>query len=253
MNFLNFTTFELRNSIGRIRKFLILVSLNTFSRFRVFRNCTGIGYFGLHKVDRRISKYLQKKNGFYVELGANDGVKQSNTLVLEKYLGWSGVLIEPHPETFLQLNKNRKSSNFFANVACIDFGYTESLVDLFYSGLMTIQSNLKIDNPNYYGHSQKGKNYLDSQEVYKFSAKALTLDSILKSAGAPSIIDFLSLDVEGAELQVLEGINHQRYRFQVILIETKQICELENYLESKYYKRVDKVSHHDYVFINQLG
>jgi FkbM family methyltransferase len=227
--------------------------LATFSRFRIFRDHTGIGYFGLHKIDRKISKYLKNKKGFYIEIGANDGIKQSNTLVLEKYLGWHGVLIEPHPETFLELCKNRKSSNFFANAACVDFGYPEPSVELNYSGLMTIQMNLEISDPNYHGHSRQGRNYLGSQEVYSFSAKALSLASILKEAGAPSIIDFFSLDVEGAELQVLEGIDHLHYRFQVILVETKQISEIERYLNSNSYKMMEKVSHHDYIFINQLS
>ena len=52
-------------------------------------------YFGLNQIDKKIENYLNYDNGFYVELGANDGIQQSNTFFFEKYRGWKGVLIEP--------------------------------------------------------------------------------------------------------------------------------------------------------------
>ena len=66
----------------------------------------------------------------------------------------------------------------------------------------------------------------------------------------PSTIDFLSLDVEGAELQVLKGIDHSQFRFSTILIETRNIDEVEHFLASVSYSLIDSVSHHDYVFID---
>ena len=62
------------------------------------------GYDGL---DKRMLKYINYKNGFYIECGANDGVNQSNTWYFEKQLGWKGLLIEPVKEVFVELKKNR--------------------------------------------------------------------------------------------------------------------------------------------------
>ena len=72
---------------------------------------TGFGYFGLNKIDRELSSYLTK-NGFYVELGANDGIKQSNSLVLEKYLGWIGLLNFHYVSAELSLKSFTKAKNF---------------------------------------------------------------------------------------------------------------------------------------------
>ena len=58
-------------------------------------------------------KYLDYNNGFYIEIGANDGVLQSNTLYYEKNKRWSGILVEPIKEKFKNLKKNRSSENFF--------------------------------------------------------------------------------------------------------------------------------------------
>ena len=52
-------------------------------------------YFGLNKLDKKVLKYLNYNRGFFVELGANDGISQSNTLHFEKYKNWKGILIEP--------------------------------------------------------------------------------------------------------------------------------------------------------------
>ena len=88
----------------------------TFSHSRIFRKITGIGYFGLNGIDKEIRKNLVEGPGFYVELGANNGIKQSNTLTLEKYEGWHGLLIEPEPNNFRDLLRNRSDRNFFATV-----------------------------------------------------------------------------------------------------------------------------------------
>ena len=63
-----------------------------------------------------LKKYLDFKNGFFIEVGAHDGIFQSNTLNLEKNLGWTGVLIEPSLNAYLECLKNRPKS------ICINLG-----------------------------------------------------------------------------------------------------------------------------------
>ena len=64
-------------------------------------------YYGRNKVDKIILKYLNFDNGFFVELGANDGIKESNTYYFEKNLNWKGILIEPSIENYEKCKKNR--------------------------------------------------------------------------------------------------------------------------------------------------
>ena len=69
-------------------------------------------YFSLNNLDMKMETYLDFNNGYFVELGANDGVNQSNTLYFEKFRAWHGVLIEPYLPNFNRLIRNRSSANF---------------------------------------------------------------------------------------------------------------------------------------------
>ena len=58
----------------------------------------------------------------------------------------------------------------------------------------------------------------------------------------------MSLDVEGAEIEVLKGINHDYYRFKYMVIESRDIEKISQYLQTVNYELVEKLSHHDYLF-----
>ena len=62
-------------------------------------------YNAYHQLDKKLLKYINYKNGFYIDCGANDGVNQSTTWYFEKYLNWNGILIEPIPNVFNELKK----------------------------------------------------------------------------------------------------------------------------------------------------
>ena len=72
-------------------------------------------------------------------------------------------------------------------------------------------------------------------------------DLIIKS-NAPNKIDFLSLDVEGAEIEVLNGIDYNNYIFKYMLIESRNFETINNFLKIKNYKFLEKLSDHDYLF-----
>ena len=74
------------------------------------------------------------------------------------------------------------------------------------------------------------------------------LNNILLKANAPKQIDFLSLDVEGAELEVPKGINHNEYRFKLICIESRSIEKITDYLSINNYYMIEKLSPLDYLF-----
>ncbi len=78
--------------------------------------------------------------------------------------------------------------------------------------------------------------------------RAVTLNSILIKAKAPKIIDFLSLDTEGAEFEVLNGIDFKRFSFRYMLIETYYFSKLKKFFLKKNYKYIKKINHNDYLF-----
>ena len=99
---------------------------------------------------------------------------------------------------------------------------------------MTISDSLNIDI-NKSSHLKSAKKFIKNiSEISFFNARAATLQSLLKKARALSLIDFLSLDAEGAELEILKGINFNNYRFK-------------NFLGRHRYFLEDQFSPHDYL------
>jgi hypothetical protein len=82
-------------------------------------------YFSLNQLDRKLEKYLDYDDGYFVELGANDGVTQSNSLYFEKYRNWRGLLVEPATRNFLKCLKNRSPRDSIYCAACVSFDYTK--------------------------------------------------------------------------------------------------------------------------------
>lgn len=204
---------------------------------------------GPNGLETKVSELFKYENGFYVELGANDGLYQSNSLLLERKLNWRGILIEPTPHRYLDCINNRsENNNFFCN-ACVSFEYGREFVEMNYSDLMTTSNDLESDIEDPRSFSKSGiTGARDAKSVFSFPAFARTLNSILEESKAPKTIDFLSLDVEGAEIEVLKGINFNMYNFKYMLIECRQIDILREFLTNKGYELVEKVTHHDYLF-----
>ena len=88
----------------------------------------------------------------------------------------------------------------------------------------------------------------EKEDVVEFYAKAKTLNSILLDSKAPKVIDFLSIDVEGSELEILKGIDFDNFKFKYILIECRDIDIISNFLSKKHYTLLKQMTHHDYLF-----
>jgi FkbM family methyltransferase len=211
-------------------------------------------YFGLNDLDQKMQQYIGYDRGFFVEIGANDGVNQSNTLHYELYRSWRGVLVEPFPTNFFKCRANRNKDTKVYCAACVPFDYKERFVPMVYSNLMSVAELPGSDIADPRAHAMIGKQFLSAQEdVFTFGAEARTLNEILTHAQAPREIDFFSLDVEGAEIPLLDGIDHERYRFKYILVEARDLKKMSAYLDSRGYGLVKPLSEHDYLFTDVCG
>lgn len=212
-------------------------------------------YFALNDIDRQLEEsLLEYDDGFFVELGANDGVDQSNSLYFELNRGWRGVLVEPVLHQALRCQAFRSpATQVFCN-ACVGFDYPDETVVLNYANLMTVSDRLSTDLEDVQGHLEKAKDYLPQyQDTLPFAAVARPLSDILGDANAPALMDLLSLDVEGAELAVLRGLDFSRHRFKVICLESRKIEPIKDLLSGVGYSLHKKISNHDYVFVNRAG
>jgi len=208
--------------------------------------------FGLSGLDRKILHHLGgRRSGYFVELGANNGVSQSNTLLLETFWGWRGTLIEPVEESFLQLRRNRSAKrNHLVRAACVSFDFAHSTVQIAASGLMSAPIGVDSDIRDPIEHAKAGLKHTPGRDkITVEEVPARTLTDVLDDVAAPLHIDLLSLDVEGGEIEVLNGLNFQRYSFTTLVVESRSIQRLEKLLNSKGYHFATKLSAKDYLFV----
>jgi FkbM family methyltransferase len=208
-------------------------------------------FHGLHGLDLKMRRYLNFEGGFFVEVGANDGIAQSNTLHFERHLGWRGVLVEPSHANYFKCRANRSPETRVICAACVPFGYSERFVPMLYANLMSISELDGSDLSDPRGHVESGRKFLAPQEdVVAYGAIPRTLNEILLEAEAPETIDFFSLDVEGSELAVLQGIDHTRFRFRHLLVECRGLPQMVAFLASHGYRHLEQLSPHDHLFVD---
>ena len=201
---------------------------------------------GLKKLDKKMLEYLNYNNGYFIEIGAHDGIHNSNTFYYEKYKNWYGVLIEPSFNYDLLVH-NRSKKNKFFNFACAEFNNKGETI-LLNSDDYSICKDL-VDKKYFNWHLNKQKEA--NKKMLETKVKLRTLNSILIEAEAPKLIDFFSLDVEGMEISVLKGNDYENFNFKFLLVECsneEKFSEIINFLSSKNYKFVKKLSGWDYLF-----
>lgn len=157
--------------------------------------------------DVQVLKFLNnKKNGYFVDIGANDGITLSNTYLLEKNFDWTGICSEPNPQIFNQLLKNRPNSHCNSNAV-----YSESNQKLLFS----ITRDSLFSGITEFITLYKEK-LVNSSTV---SVETISLADLLKKFNAPQSIDYLSIDTEGSEFEILKNFPFQEYHFKIIHIE----------------------------------
>jgi len=149
-----------------------------------------------------VRAFFGDSNGYFVEVGANDPCVHSQTWFLEQ-CGWTGVLVEPQPDLAAELRARRKAKVF--SVACSAPENAGRELPFHVAGPLS---------------SLDCKRMAPGAKPEKIiSVPIRTLDSILVEAGSPTRFDFLSIDVEGHEVEVLRGFDIARWRPRLILLE----------------------------------
>lgn len=200
--------------------------------------------YALNDLDLKLEPFLTGKPGFFVEAGANDGVSQSNSLFFEKYYGWTGLLVEPVPTLAKRCRKNRPDCTV-VNTALVPFGYPDETIEMHACNLMSLVKGAMKSEEADLEHIERGCQVqeIESQEI---QVPAIPLSDLLDKHGVKEI-DLLSLDVEGFELSVLQGLDFSRHRPKWMLIEARFRDEIDAYLK-EHYTPVEALSHHDILY-----
>lgn len=146
----------------------------------------------------------ERRGGYFVEVGVGDGIAHSNTCLLEVASDWRGMLIEPNFALWDTIKKNRRAA--LAPYACSSSEGMEIFHRVATPELSYIGSSAPNDDLN--------RHVLESRAV-----RIRTLDSILEEYKTPKYFDYISIDVEGHELEVLDGFDVERWSPQAITIE----------------------------------
>ena len=190
---------------------------------------------------------MEIKNGFFLEAGASNGIWQSNSYYLENILGWNGILVEPNKNMFESCVENRKNlKNHFYNCALVSDDYPHDFVKGFFNE-KDYENILMAQIDGVEQSEERNRRWLGKQSIF---VPARTLDSILKEVGKK--IDFLSLDVEGYEIQALSGSNIEEHRPKYVCVEVwsdgDQHDKVKQYFTQRGYKINQYLSERDILF-----
>lgn len=201
-----------------------------------------------HKQDEFIINYFKgKREGVFVDIGAHDGITLSNTYVLEKEYGWSGICIEPMPHQFKNLSECRDAKLY--NCAIYDTNGIEKFTMLDYDGYPDMLSGITKDmSIVHMGHVISEGSRMGAKTKI-IDVQTRILNEILEEGGVYEI-DFLSVDVEGAELKILKSLDYDKFHVKVIIYENGENTNLvRNFLKTKNFSFHKRLGIDD-VFIN---
>lgn len=220
------------------------VKRNTKLLLRKFFECLGVGILSKPYPHHEIlNKYINKKNGFYIVGGGNDGLTQDPTYFLEKIKGWKGVIVEPLP-IYKMCQKNRPKSKVI-NSALVSKKTSEK-IKMINCNLMSVVKDSTLSNKSYIEEGEKIQN-IKSEEI---EVNTITLNEIFQEAlETVDLVDLLVLDIEGYESEALKGIDFDIYQPQHILVEILN-SENKNEIEkiiSKYIL-VANLGQNDYLY-----
>jgi len=174
-----------------------------------------------------LSQIGAKREGYFVEFGATQGVNISNSYFFESHLGWNGIVAEPARMWHRELRRNRKCH---VETRCV---WSASGATLRFSEAAELSTVSDYVDSDFLAASRRGK---ESYEV-----RTISLNDLLEEYRAPRIIDYLSIDTEGSEFEILNAFDFERRTFAVITCEhnhTPQREKIHQLLTAKGYRRI---------------
>ena len=189
-----------------------------------------------------LSELNFKRNGFFVEFGATNGVDISNTYLLETEFGWSGILAEPARRWHAELKNNR---NCRIETDCVwkQTGATMNFREADRAEISTLSQHM--DSDMWSKARKAGTTY---------AVQTISLSDMLARNNAPSVIDYLSVDTEGSELEILSEFDFDRYMIRLLTVEhnfTPERDKLHDLLTRQGFQRkFEALSHCDDWYVN---
>lgn len=148
-----------------------------------------------------------KRDGYFVEFGATDGVGLSNTVLLERQFGWTGILAEPSPAWHEALKANRTCE---IDTRCVWRSTGEKLeFDVVDEGEL---STIAV-------FSDKDRHRKKRKQSSRVLVETVSLNDLLDEHGAPDVIDYLSVDTEGSEYDILSTCDFSKRKFNFVSVE----------------------------------
>lgn len=184
----------------------------------------GAEYHSYQGQDRFVVEMLNGLHGgYFLDSGASDGCKGSNTWLLERAFGWSGICVEPNDAAFSRLLVNRRC--ICLNCCLYDMNGTVDFLEVA-GELGGITSEY---NPTHLDYTRRtlGAKWPEGAPPPTVRKQACTLRSILQRAGAPRVIDYWSLDTEGSELAILRSFPFDTYHFRTLTVEHNNLTARE--------------------------
>jgi len=181
--------------------------------------------------------FKEKQNGVFVDIGANDGIKYSNTYFFEQQMGWTGICVEPIPEIFTRLRSNRNCICIHGCVSDKEGIQSFLRVRTAVRGQEMLSGLIDKYDPRHVQRIQREvKRSRGSTEV--LSVPCYTFNQLLRDHNIHHV-DYLSIDTEGGELDILKSIDFTRTAIDVIDVENAyKSPEFQQFLESQGYKKM---------------
>lgn len=201
--------------------------------------------YALGELHEKINARFDRDGGSFFEVGANNGLTQSNTAYLEFYRRWRGILVEAVPHKFVECVRNRPNADV-VHAALVDHDYAGGSMEVIYSDLMSMTAATDMDRA---AHLAAGAMHMKDGRLQgqRFLAPARTVMSVVDELRrAP--VDLFSLDVEGSEASVLGGIDFARWRPAHFLIESDEPERMHALMAGYGYYVAEQFSFHDYLY-----
>lgn len=204
-------------------------------------------YFSQHGQDKFLNEVLfkNKKQGVFLDIGANDGITFSNSYFFEKELGWTGTCFEPQKEAFLKLQSNRNSLNVkgcASDQTCIDVFYNVTGYGEMLSGLKSQYDPRHLERIKHTIAEHGGSIFETDIECYNIN------EFLINNKNYE--IDFMSLDTEGGELKILKAIDFSIIKMKAVVIENNYgTNEILDFMQEQGFYRVAYLAT-DEIYIN---